>query len=356
MKRRHVLRIAAGALASATLAAPVIAATGTVTLKATGSTLMYPLLDKWAEEYRGDAPSTRISLSATGSGAGIAQASAGAVDLGASDAYMTDEQVAAKPGMLNIPLAISSQLVAYNLAGLNASALKLDGPTLAGIYTGAIRMWDDPAIVAMNPGVKLPHRTIVPIHRADSSGDSFIFSQYLTFSTDSWEGGPSYGTDIAWPAVPGAKGATGNDGMVKALAATPDGIAYIGSSFFGAIAGAHLGTAMLKNQAGNFVAPSADSVRLAAAELDSRTPKDERLSLVFAPGANSYPLVNYEYAIVAAKQPDPARAAALRDFLLWAIDEGHGNEQKTLDPLHFASLPEYVRALSDAQIRKISGP
>ena len=110
---------------------------------------------------------------------------------------------------------------------------------------------------------------------------------------------------------------------------------------------------MLKNQAGNFAAPNPRTVRVAAAQLGPRTPKDERLSLVFAPGADSYPLVNYEYAIVAAKQPDPATAGALRAFLLWTIDEGHGNDQKLLDPLHFASLPEYVRALSDAQIRKI---
>ncbi len=178
-------------------------------------------------------------------------------------------------------------------------------------------------------------------------------SQYLTFSTDSWEFGPSYGTDVAWPVVPGAKAATGNDGVVKLVAATPFGIAYVGGSFFAEIAAAHLGTAVLKNQAGNFVAPNARNVRVAAAALNPRTPADERLSLVFAPGADSYPLVNYEYAIVAAKQPDPTTAAALRSFLLWAIDEGEGNEQKVLDPLHFATLPEFVRALSDAQIRKI---
>jgi phosphate transport system substrate-binding protein len=231
--------------------------------------------------------------------------------------------------------------------------LKLDGPTLAGIYTGSVRSWDDAAITAMNPGVKLPRQEIVPVHRNDSSGDSFIFSQYLTFSTDSWEFGPSYGTDVAWPAVPGAKGAIGNDGMVKVLATTPYGIAYIGGSFFSQVAEEHLGTAILKNQAGNFVAPNARTVRLAAAELGPRTPKDERLSLVFAPGADSYPLVNYEYAIVAAKQPDPATAAALREFLLWTIGEGQGNDQKMLDPLHFVTLPEYVRALSDAQIRRI---
>jgi phosphate transport system substrate-binding protein len=350
MKRLQAVSIIASFVSVAAIVAP---AAGAVTIKATGSTLMYPLINTWTQQYRGTSPGVRITIAATGSGAGIKGAVTGAVQFGASDAYMTDEQISANPGMLNIPLAISLQLVTYNVPGMNAASLKLDGPTLAGIYTGSVRSWDDAAIVAMNPGVKLPHQTIVPIHRNDSSGDSFIFSQYLTFSTDSWEFGPSFGTDVSWPSVPGAKGATGNDGMVTTLAATPYGIAYVGGSFSGQIATARLGTAVLKNQAGNFAAPSPRTVRVAAAQLGPRTPKDERLSLVFAPGAESYPLVNYEYAIVAAKQTDPATAAALRAFLLWSIDEGHGNDQKLLDPLHFASLPEYVRALSDAQIRKI---
>jgi phosphate transport system substrate-binding protein len=142
--------------------------------------------------------------------------------------------------------------------------------------------------------------------------------------------------------------------MVRALAATPYGIGYVGSSFLGQVAAARLGTATLKNQAGNFVAPDPKNVRRAAAALDARTPKDERLSLVFAPGADSYPLVNYEYAIVAAKQSGPEIAAALRAFLVWTIGEGRGNEEALLEPLHFATLPEYVRALSDAQIVEIS--
>lgn len=353
MKRLAAIRAVASVAAVATLVTPAARAAGTVELDATGSTLMYPLLTTWIRQYRRDSPNVRIAMTATGSGAGIAKAIAGTVQLGASDAYMTDEQMTANPGMLNIPLAISSQLIAYNVPGLNGAGLKLDGPVLAAIYTGSIRSWDDPAIAAMNPGVKLPHQTIVPIHRSDGSGDSFIFSQYLTFSTDSWEDGPSYGTDIAWPAIAAAKSATGNAGMVKLLAATPYAVAYVGGSFFNEIAQARLGTARLKNASGRFVAPNAQSVRAAAADLNPRTPKDERLSLVFAPGDDSYPLVNYEYAIVAAKQPDPVKAGALRDFLLWTIDAGRGNDQRLLDPLHFATLPEFVRALSDAQIRKI---
>jgi phosphate transport system substrate-binding protein len=353
VKRFNALGIVTCAALVSALAAPGAQAAAPVTLKSTGSTLMYPLLEKWTQQYRSVAPDVRIATEATGSGAGIRDAIAGAVQFGVSDAYMTDEQMAASPGMLNIPLAISWQLVNYNLPGLNGAALRLDGPTLAGIYTGSIRSWDDAAIAAMNPGVTLPHRAIVPIHRTDSSGNSFVFSQYLTFSTDSWEFGPSFGTDIAWPSVPGAKSAIGNDGMVKVLTATPYGIAYIGASLTGQIALAHLGTAMLKNQAGKFLAPSPATVRVAAAELSPRTPKDERLSLVFAPGADSYPLVNYEYAIVATKHPDPATAAALRDFLLWAVGERQGNDQNVLDQLHFATLPELIRALSEVQIRQI---
>jgi phosphate transport system substrate-binding protein len=353
MNRHGALYLLACTTATAVLATPTAQAGEITTLKVTGSTLMYPLFNHWAEEYRKVAPDVRVTIAATGSGAGIVQAISGSVQIGASDAYMTDEQMAASPGMLNIPLAISSQLIAYNLPGLNGASLKLDGPTLSGIYTGSIRWWDDAAIAAMNRGARLPHRAIVPIHRSDSSGDSFIFTQYLTFSTNSWEDGPSYGTDIAWPSVSGAKGATGNDGMVQALAATPYGVAYIGSSFSRQIAEARLGVATLKNQAGTFVSASPQAVRSAAAVLSSRTPKDERLSLVFAPGSEAYPLVNYEYAIVTAKQRDPATAAALRDFLLWTISEGQGNQQNLLSPLNFATLPEFVRALSDAQIRQI---
>ncbi len=353
MKRATALGAGALALAIVTSLAPAAMSSDVVNLTETGSTLLYPLLAQWTAQYRSAVRDVKIPIAATDSGAGIAQAIAGRVQFGTSDAYMTDEQVNANPGILNIPLVISAQLVTYNIPGLSA-VLRLDGPTLAGIYTGTVRYWDDPAIVAMNVGANLPHTGIVAIHRSDSSGDSFIFSQYLTFSTDSWEFGPSFGTDIAWPNIPGARGAIGNSGMVRAVAATPYSIAYVGGSFFREAAAAHVGTATLKNQAGNFVAPSPQTVLAAAAELGARTPRDERLSLVFAPGADSYPLVNYEYAIVAAKQPSPKTAAALRDFLLWTIAAGKGNDQKALDQLHFTTLPEYVRALSDAQIREIN--
>jgi phosphate transport system substrate-binding protein len=324
-----------------------------VTLHEAGSTLLYPLFQRWVPDYATANPGTNISTAATGSGDGITQAIAGHVQIGASDAYMSDEQVEHNRGILNIPLAIAAQTINYNIPELNGSGLKLDGPTLAGIYSGKITMWDDPAIAAMNPGVKLPHQGIVPIHRADPSGDTFVFTQFLDFSTQTWETANRYGTEVVWPDVPAAKTATGNAGMVQTLGATPYSIAYVGISFRDDITKAGLGTAMVKSQAGEFLLPTPETVSAAASELDPRTPPDERLSLAFAPGPGSYPLVNYEYAVVAAHQPDAATAAAVRSFLLWSIALDGGNAQKYLGAVGFIPLPDFIRALSEAQIKRV---
>ena len=207
----------------------------------------------------------------------------------------------------------------------------------------------------MNPGITLPHRRIVPIRRADASGDSFIFTQFLDFSTQEWEDRIGYGTSVAWPAVPTERTARGNAAMVQALASTPDSIAYVGISFRDAIQQAGLGTARLENQSGRFLLPTPETVSAAASMLDSRTPADERLSLVFAPGAQSYPLINYEYAIVSTRQASAASAAALRRFLLWAISLQGGNAPAYLDSVGFIALPDFIRGMSEHQIGLI-GP
>jgi len=216
-----------------------------------------------------------------------------------------------------------------------------------------ISEWDVDQIKAMNPGVNLPHQTIVPIRREDASGDTFIFTQFLDFSTQSWEDKIGYGTSVDWPAVSGELKATGNEGMVKTLAATPYSVAYISISFRDAIAKAGLGMVMLKNQNGKFVLPTADTISAGASVLDPRTPLDERLSLVFATGDDSYLLVNYEYAVVSIRQPDLETAAALRKFLLWAISLVGGNAQKYLDAVGFIPLPDFIRGLSEHQINLI---
>jgi phosphate transport system substrate-binding protein len=324
-----------------------------LTLHEAGSTLLYPLFQRLVPDYAAANPGTTITTAATGSGDGIAGAIAGRIQIGASDAYMSDEEAQHNPGIANIPLAISAQTINYNLPGWHGAGLKLDGPTLAGIYTGTIQRWDAPQIAALNPGATLPHESIVPIRRADASGDTFVFTQFLDFSTQTWENAIGYGTTVAWPAVAGEHTATGNDGMVKMLTATPYAIGYVGISFRDEIAKAGLGTAMVKSQAGQFLLPTAETVSAAASELDPRTPPDERLSLAFAPGENSYPLINYEYAVVSTHQPDAETAAAIRHFLLWSVSMEGGNAPKYLDAVGFIPLPDFIRALSENQINRI---
>jgi phosphate transport system substrate-binding protein len=325
----------------------------TLTLVESGSTLFYPLFKIWVVQYAKASSSVRITARGTGSEAGVKDAIAGTAQIGASDAFMSDEQIKANPDILNIPLAIGAETVNYNLPGLNKANVRLDGPAIAGIYTGTIRFWDAKPIADLNAGLRLPHHAIIPIHRRDGSGSTFLFAQFLTFSTPSWETGPNFGTTIAWPDVQGAIAADGNPGMVQATKNTPYSISYIGSSLHGEIAKAAIGTAMIGNQAGRFLLPTSESVSAGASALDSRTPPDERLSLVYAPGENSYPLIGYEYAIVSAKQPNPSVAAAIRKFLSWSIDSSTGSAPKNMNAVRFIPLPEYIRALTILQIEKI---
>jgi phosphate ABC transporter phosphate-binding protein len=254
-----------------------------------------------------------------------------------------------------MPMAISAQTVNYNLPGLNTVTLKLDGPVLAGIYAGKIREWDDKAIAALNPSVTLPHNAIVPIRRGEESGDTFIFTQYLTFSTESWENSHGFGNKIAWPAVLGELEAIGNAGMMEKIQQTPYSIGYVGISFYSDIAKAGLGTAALKSFSGEFLLPTPEAIEAAAASLGPRTPPDQRLNLVNAPGANAYPLVNYEYAIVSTNQSNPAVAAAMRKFLLWAIAPDETNDKYIRDE-HFIPLPAHIWVLSHDQIMKVANP
>ena len=325
----------------------------------TGSTLIYPVFQGWVGAYAKVDPAVHMMMGATGSEAGIRQATAGQVQIGTSDAYMSDTQAKANPNILNIPLAISAQLVVANLPELSGSTLKLSGPVLAGIYSGKIREWDAAPIASLNRGVHLPHQTIVPVHRADGSGDTFVFTQFLSFSTPevdgvappgSWENTVYYGTTVHWPAVAGSLTASSNQDMAQKLAGTPYAVGYLGEADANK---AGLKAAMLQNEDGNFVLPTAATITAAAASLTPRTPPDERLTLVFAPGANSYPLINYEYAIVSAKQPNAQVAAAIGNFLVWCISPQGGSAASFLDAVHFIALPASIRARSEIQIAKI---
>jgi phosphate transport system substrate-binding protein len=356
IRRTHHRRLRAGLFGGAILAAglPAIPASAADTaLNETGSTLLYPLFQRWVTAYAAARPDVKINTAATGSGAGIEAAIAGTAQIGASDAYMSDEEAEHNRQIISVPLAISAQTIDCNMPGVTGPALKLDGTILAGIYSGRIRQWDDPSIAALNPNAKLPHREIVPVRRDDASGDTFVFTQFLDFANQKWEDGIGYGTTVKWPTVSGEIGAKGNDGMVKTLAATPYSIGYVGISFRDDAGKAGLATVLLKNQNGKFVLPTTETVSAAAATLDPRTPPDERLSLVYAPGDQSYPLVNYEYAVVSVNQPKTGTADAIRSFLLWSIAVDGGNARTYLDAVGFIPLPDFIRAMSEKQINRI---
>ncbi|MGH7119084.1 MAG: phosphate ABC transporter substrate-binding protein PstS [Acetobacteraceae bacterium] len=354
LRRRAILlgSVGAGAAGIIGLDSRSARAAG-ISLLETGSTMLYPLFNLWVAEYTRLNPGVRITTQGTGSGTGIAQAISGIAEIGTSDAYMSNAQARRNPDILNIPLAISAQTVNYNLPGFNDTHLRLSGPVLAGIYSGKITHWNDPAIGAINPAAQLPARAITPMHRTDGSGDTFIFTQYLAFSTPVWANGVGFGTSISWPPIKGGIGAIGNPGMVQTSGQTRYSVAYIGVSFHDEIAKAGLGTAVLRNRAGNFVLPTSKTVGAAAAAVAERTPPDQRVSLVFGPGPNSYPIVNYEYAIVSRQQPSAKVAATLRNFLTWAVDPKGGAAARFLDAVRFLPLPQKIAAQSMRQITEI---
>lgn len=321
-------------------------------LSETGSTLLFPLLQAWAAAYHRQYPGVSISTAGTGSGAGIEGATAGTVDIGASDAFLSSGVLVQHPRLLNIPLAVSAQQVNYHVPGLSATVhLKLSGEVLARMYEGSIRTWNDPSIAALNPGVRLPAVPVVPLHRSDSSGDTFLFTSYLARNDPAWRSRIGYGTTVAWPAVPRAQARDGNSGMVAGCAAMAGCVAYVGISYLSGALSDGLGEAELANATGRYLLPTPVTIGAAVASFVSATPVNETISMVDGPAAGGYPIVNYEYAIVSARQPDAAKAHNVKAFLHWAITAG--SAARYLSQVRFAPLAASVVSLSDAQIAQI---
>ena len=284
----------------------------------------------------------------TGSGMGIARAIDGTADIGASDAYLSNVQ---KKSALNIPVAVSAQVVAYNLQEIGDRHLNLSGALLAAIYGGSIEFWDDSRIAKANPELSrdLPHQPIAVIRRSDASGDTFIFTEYLARSANAWKAG--FGTRIAWPKTLDSIEAKGNNGVVDACTKTDYSIAYVAVSYVAQIGFSGLGYAALESHDGTYLLPTPDTMEAAVAT--ATVPKDGGASLINRPGRNAYPIVSYEYAIVRPRQ-NVDRAQTIRDFLYWAIDPAGGNDQaRFLSALNFVALPPETRAVSKNLIAQI---
>jgi phosphate transport system substrate-binding protein len=201
--------------------------------------------------------------------------------------------------------------------------------------------------------VNLPATPVVPLHRSDGAGDTFVFTQYLSKQDpDGWGKSPGFGTTVDFPAVPGALGENGAGGMVTGCAETPGCVAYIGMSYLDQASQKGLGEAQLANASGKYLLPEAKSIEAEAAGFASQTPADQVISLINGPAADGYPIVNYEYAVVSSSQKDAATAQTLQAFLHWVVTDG--GSPKFLDKVHFQPLPAPVLKLSEAQIAQIT--
>jgi len=334
---------------------PSTPAAGKVTLKEDGSTLLLPLFSEWATEYNKQFSNVTISTDSGGSGKGISDASSGAVDIGASDAFLSVGNLVQNPNMANIPLAVAGQQINYNVPGLRPAGahINLNGKVLAAIYEGKIRNWNAAKIADLNKGVSLPNLPIVPLHRGEptGAGDTFLFSSFLSTEDPNWYAKYGFGAIIDWPSVPGAKAETGNDGMVAGCAATRGCIAYVGISDFKKATDAGLGDAALRNAFGNFETPSAATMLAAVNSFISATPDNETISMINGPAPTAYPIVNYEYAIVSKAQPNAVKARDIKAFLNWAINTK--DAKSFLGGVQFQPLPAPIAQLADDQIARI---
>ncbi len=299
-------------------------------LTGAGSTFINPVMTKWAAEYHKVDPSVQINYQSIGSGAGIKQISEGTVDFGATDGPMSDEAIAKLPGkILHIPTVAGGVVLTYNLPGVNG--LKLDGPTIANIYLGKVTKWNDASIAKQNTGLKLPNTDIAVVHRADGSGTTYIFTDFLSTVDSDWKSKVGKNTAVSWPVGIGAKGTDGVSGQVKQV---PGAIGYVELIY--ALQNKLL-YADVKNADGDYVKPSLESVTAALAT--ATIPDDFRFSFVNAPGKMSYPISGVTWLLVYQQQKSADKGQKLVSFLKWVLNDG----EKMATDLDYASLPENVR-------------
>ena len=325
---------------SMTLFASSIALAQT-TLNGAGATFPNPIYSKWFSEYHSQHPDIEINYQPIGSGGGIRQVIAGTVDFGATDGPMSDEQLAqAKTKIYHVPTVLGSVVPAYNVSGV-AQELKFTPQVLADIFLGKITSWNDPALVKINPDAKLPNVPIVIVHRSDSSGTSYCFTDYLSKVSPDWKGGPGKGTAVKWPAGMGAKG---NEGVASMVRQMDGSIGYVELIY--AIQN-NIPYGSVQNASGAFVKASLDGTTAAAAS--AKMPDDFRVSITNAPGKDAYPIATFTWLLIPAQGKDANKQKVLLDFLNWMLDKG----ETEVNQLAYAPLPQAVAEKVRATIKQI---
>jgi len=316
----------------------------TETINAAGATFPAPIYQKWFEEYRKLHPDVQINYQSVGSGAGIRQLTEGTVVFGASDAPMTDGQIAkiTSAKILHFPTVLGAVVLTYNIEGVSAT-LKFTGDTLAGIFLGTIKKWNDPALKKDNPGVNLPDKDITVTHRSDSSGTSFVFTDYLSKVSPAWKSKVGAGAAVNWPVGLGGKGSEGVSGLIKE---NPNSIGYVELLY---AVQSKMNYGLVLNSSGTFVKADFNTVTEAASGAAKNMPDDFRVSITNAPGKNAYPIATFTWLLIPNKIADATKREAIKGFLKWMLANG----QSYAIPMSYAPLPKPVVAKEEKQIALI---
>ncbi|MBK6488224.1 MAG: phosphate ABC transporter substrate-binding protein PstS [Gemmatimonadetes bacterium] len=316
-----------------------------VDLNGAGATFPYPLYSKWFSDYATNL-SIKINYQSIGSGGGIKQLSEQTVDFGASDGPMTDEELSGAKGgtVLHFPTVLGADVVTYNLPEVTVP-LRLTGAVVAEIFLGKITKWNDPRLAAENPGVALPEKDILVVHRSDGSGTTYIFTDYLSAVSPAWAAGPGKGKSVQWPVGLGGKG---NEGVAGTVKQTPGTIGYVELAYANQN---KLPAAHIKNASGAYIAPTIETITAAAdgSAAQMGPESDYRVSIVNAPGANAYPISSFTWLLVYQRQGDAVKGQKLVDFMRWMYGDG----QSSASALAYAPLPAALATQLTARLATI---
>lgn len=333
MKKRILTLIGAASLAT-------LAASHAQQLSGAGATFPAPLYQRWSAEFHKKNPAMQVNYQSVGSGAGVKNFMQGVVDFGASDAAMTDAEIAKSPaGAVLIPATAGSVVLAYNLPGVKD--LKLGREALAGIFLGTVKKWNDPAIAKDNPGAKLPDQPITVAYRSDGSGTTFVFTQHLAAISPDFDEKVGADKSVTFPVGIGGKG---NEGVTALIKQTPGAIGYVE---YGYAKNNGLAMASVENKSGKFVAPTPESGASALASVE--LPENLRAWPVDPAGEGDYPITSFTWLMLPKKAADAAKLAALKQFITYGLTEG----QSLADELGYIPLPESVVAKSKAALETV---
>jgi phosphate transport system substrate-binding protein len=316
-----------------------------VPLAGAGSTFVYPLMTRWVQDFSQSHPNVQINYQSIGSGGGVQQVRSNTVDFGASDAPLSDQQLKEMPPVIQIPETAGPVCITYNLPNLS-QPLQLSAESLAGIFLGTIKNWQDPALKADNPGVALPKQPIVVVHRAESSGTTNAFTTYLSAVSPDWQSKVGKGNNVSWPVGLGGKGSEGVTGQLRQA---PGAIGYVELTY---AQQNKLPEAKIKNQAGNYIAPTAQSTTAAINAFTAQLSQDPRQPIVNPPAnaTDAYPISTLTFLIIPKDGPDKAKRAALKSFVQYIIGDG----QAVAGTLNYAPLPDGMKQFDQQQINTMT--